>query len=334
MPWVRDMDNLMVNKLKNLLGTTESIGIAIGRDPGIDEMAGALSLYLAITSEGKKVAIACPSDPLVEVSSLVGIDMVKKGFEADQGDLTVSFPYKEGEIEKISYTLEEGKLNILVKAGEQGLSFNENNIEYKRGAGEPKLIFVIGTPRLSDLGRVFNVDALKDSTIVNIDYKKDNQGFGEILLVNKNMSSVSEMVASLLYSLGIKIDMDIASNLMSGIIAGTDNFQSSRTSSTAFEMAAILMKNGAVRQVRETGRKPDVLVGEDAYSFFTPAKQPKKTEPKISSFIKSSSPISQNVNAANQPNGAASAKGLSEPTEDNPPDDWLAPKIYKGTTAI
>src|SRR3989344_2533526 len=176
MPWVRDMDNLMVNKLKNLLGTTESIGIAIGRDPGIDEMAGALSLYLAITSEGKKVAIACPSDPLVEVSSLVGIDMVKKGFDADQGDLTVSFPYKEGEIEKISYTLEEGKLNILVKAGSQGLSFDENNI----------------------------------------DYKKDNQGFGEIILVNKNMSSVSELVALLLSTLGLKIDIDIASNLMSG----------------------------------------------------------------------------------------------------------------------
>ena len=147
----------MVNKLKTLLETSENIGIAVGRDPGIDEMAGALSLYLALGSEGKKVTIASPTDPLVEVSSLVGIDRVKKGFDAEQGDLTVSFPYKEGEIEKISYTLEDGKLNILVKAGTQGLSFDENNIEYKRGAGAPKLVFVVGTPRLSDLGRVFSV---------------------------------------------------------------------------------------------------------------------------------------------------------------------------------
>src|SRR3989344_5445195 len=254
------MDNLMVNKLKTLLETSENIGIAVGRDPGIDEMAGALSLYLALGSEGKKVAIATPADPLVEVSSLVGIDRVKKGFDAEQGDLTVSFPYKEGEIEKISYTLEDGKLNILVKAGTQGLSFDENNIEYKRGAGAPKLVFVVGTPRLSDLGRVFSVDALKDSTIVNIDYKKDNQGFGEMILVNKNMSSISEMVASLLLSLGMKFDMDIASNLMLGIITATDNFQSQKTSSLAFEMAAILMKNGAVRQVnKETVRKPDLF---------------------------------------------------------------------------
>ena len=248
--------------------------------------------------------------------------MVKKGFDADQGDLTVSFPYKEGEIEKISYTLEEGKLNILVKAGEQGLSFNENNIEYKRGAGAPKLIFVIGTPRLSDLGRVFNVDALKDSTIVNIDYKKDNQGFGEILLVNKNMSSVSELVALLLSTLGLKIDIDIASNLMSGIITATDNFQNPRTSSTAFEMAAILMKNGAVRQIKEeVTEKPDLLQREDAYSFFTP-----KPQTQTPSFSKKTN--------GTEEKRAAFAKEDVKLDENNPPDDWLAPKIYKGSTTI
>lgn len=323
MPRVRDMDNLMISKLRNLLETTENIGIAVGRDPGIDEMAGALSLYLALGSEGKKVTIATPADPLVEVSSLVGIDRVRKGFDAEQGDLTVSFPYKEGEIEKISYTLEDGKLNILVKAGAQGLSFDENNIEYKRGAGAPKLVFVVGTPRLSDLGRVFSPDALKNSTIVNIDYKKDNQGFGDILLVNKNMSSVSEMVASLLFSLGVKLDMDIASNLMSGIIAGTENFQSPRTSPTAFEMAAILMKNGAVRQaIGDTVKKTDIPVGEDAYSFFAPAK-PQMQAPSFS----------KKINSAEEKR-AALAKEDVKLDEDNPPDDWLAPKIYKGSTAI
>ena len=67
----------------------------------------------------------------MEVSSLVGIDKVKKSFNGGaNGDLTVTFPYKEGEIEKISYTLEEGKLNILVKAGENGLSFNEKDVEF------------------------------------------------------------------------------------------------------------------------------------------------------------------------------------------------------------
>ncbi len=284
----------------------------MGRNPKVDEMAGALSLYLSLKQENKKVTIASPTDPIVEVSNLVGIDKVKKGFDSDQGDLTVSFPYKEGEIEKISYTLEDGKLNILVKAGEQGLSFDERNVEFSRGGGAPKLVFIVGTSTLSELGRVFSAEALKNSTVVNIDYKENNQGFGDVVLVSKNLSSVSELVASLLDSLGFRIDEDIASNLLSGITDATDNFQSPKTSPLSFEMAGLLMKKGAVR---DTGRSKK---SEDAYSFFTPTKHPKRTiEPK-----------------------SAVAKGTSEPSKDkkldeeNPPDDWLAPKIYKGSTSI
>ncbi len=310
------MDNLIVTKLKELIATNDNIGIAVGKNPGIDEMGGALALYLALSQEGKKVTVASPSEPIVQVSSLVGIDKVKKGFDADQGDLTVSFPYKEGEIEKISYTLEDGKLNILVKAGEQGLSFNENNIAYTRGGGAPKLVFVVGTPRVSDLGRVFSPEALKDSTVVNIDYRESNQGFGDLLLVSKNLSSVSEMVASLIVSLGLRIDIDIASNLMSGITTATENFQSPKTSPLSFEMAGLLMKRGAVRQIRSVNKKPEMLQGEDAYSFFTPSKQPKKEEPKAAAFA---------------PRGGAS---IAPKDEGNPPDDWLAPKIYKGSTSI
>src|SRR3989344_1126690 len=108
------MDNLTLEKIKKLLAENETVGIAVGKNPGIDEMAGALSLYLALLAEGRKATVICPTDPIVELSSLVGIDKVKKGFDGGVGgDLTVSFPYKEGEIEKISYTLEEGKLNIL-----------------------------------------------------------------------------------------------------------------------------------------------------------------------------------------------------------------------------
>src|SRR3989344_3223829 len=121
MPWINtqgnNMDKLILEKIKDLLSTNDNIGIAVGRNPGVDEMGAALALYLALTQAGKRTSIASPTEPIVEIASLVGIDRVKKNFEGDKsGDLTVSFPYKEGEIEKISYTLEEGKLNILVKA--------------------------------------------------------------------------------------------------------------------------------------------------------------------------------------------------------------------------
>ena len=43
------MDNVMLEKIKELLSKNETIGIAVGKNPGVDEMAGALSLYLALS---------------------------------------------------------------------------------------------------------------------------------------------------------------------------------------------------------------------------------------------------------------------------------------------
>lgn len=317
------MDNVMLEKIKDLLAKNENIGIAVGRNPGIDEMAAALSLYLALSEANKKITIVCPTDPIVEVSSLVGIDKVKKSFDGGaNGDLTVTFPYREGEIEKISYTLEEGKLNILVKAGENGLSFNEKDIEYRREGSAPGLVFVVGTPRISDLGTAFDMETLKDSKVINIDYKPENQGFGDIPLLGKNASSVCELMANFISSLDLKMDVDIASNLLIGIIDATDNFQSSATSSLAFESASLLLKKGAVRKAKRT-LKPDVQ--EDA--FFSPASDKAYTKSDFKpSFIKASKGTEEKK--------PSFAKEEIKVDENNPPDDWLAPKIYKGSTNV
>lgn len=288
----------MLQKIKEFIDKNDTIGIAVGKNPTIDEMGAALALFLSLTQNGKKVTIASPTAPIVEVSSLVGIDKVKDGFETDGSDITVSFPYKEGEIEKISYTLENGFLNIVVKAGEQGLSFNEKEIEYKRMGKAPKMIFVIGAPRLSDLGDLYDTEALKDSVVVNIDNKDLNQGFGDIALVSPQYSSVSEEVANLISALNLQLDVDIAQNLMYGICFATDNFQNPRTSPVALEMGALLMRHGAKRMVAasEASTKSRASIKEEN-SF-----PPRKVEKKID--------------------------------EKNPPEDWLAPKIYKGSTAI
>ncbi|MEK7534131.1 MAG: hypothetical protein AAB600_02225 [Patescibacteria group bacterium] len=285
------MDSLTLQKIKDLLDKNNKIGIAVRKNPGIDEMGAALALYLSLLKLERSVYISCPTAPIVEVSSLVGIDKVKTSFDSgNSGDLTVSFPYKDGEIEKISYTLEDGFLNILVKAGKAGLSFNEKGIRYKRGGVVAGVVFTIGTPRLSDFGQLSDVQALKDTKIINIDNNAENQGYGDIVLASANLSSVSEQVASLIFSLDLKMDVDIAQNLLSGLGSATDNFQNPNTTPLAFEMAASLMKKGAVR-IRS---RPN--------SFFSPLTQKQPTE--------------------------------NKEDEGNPPSDWLAPKIYKGSTTL
>ncbi|HYM65276.1 MAG TPA: hypothetical protein VES68_02220 [Candidatus Sulfotelmatobacter sp.] len=300
------MDNLTFSKIKEAIEKYSNIAVATRNNPSVDEMGAALSLYLSLKDLGKNLSIASPSQPLVEVSSLVGVNEVKTSLGGGGGDLVVSFPYREGEIEKVSYTRDDNFLNIVVKAGEKGLNFTENDVKFIRGGSAPELLFVVGSPRVSDLGKLFDPESLKDTIVVNIDNKAENQGYGDILMVSPRLSSVSEAVANLIFSLGYKMDLDISQNLMLGLATATDNFQSDHTSALAFEMAGILLRQGALRPSSNLQRRKLTTSFEDDIK-----PEVKKTQ------------VDEIPQEKVQP-----AK------QTNPPEDWLEPKIYKGSTSF
>lgn len=362
------MDSATLQKIQDLLSAHQSIGVAVGQNPSVDEMAAALSVYLYLNSLGKKVSIASPTQPLVEVSTLVGINKVKTALDGDGGDLIVSFPYSENEIQKVSYTIENGFLNIVVKAGENGLTFTENDVKYTRGGGVPTLLFVVGTPRLSDLGQLFDTEALKDTIIINIDNKQDNQGFGDVVLVSSNYSSVSEEVAQLISYLEPAMDGDIAQNLMLGISDATSNFQSPSTSYLAFEMAGFLLRRGAQRA--GTGHISRSQWSEEELRPFNPVSAPaqqqrpmqqqrsqnqgqnrgqnqQRRDQRDQRGTARQAQGDQNQQDRNQNQNDQGQQGQrrdqsaapnqtpekKQEEEKNPNSDWLLPKVYRGPTA-
>ncbi len=346
------MDTATLDKLQDLLAKNDEVAIAVGKNPSVDDMGAALSLYLSCKAQGKKATIAGETEPIVELSSLVGIDKVKSFFSGQGGDLVVSFPYNEGEIEKVSYTLENGSLNIIVKAGALGLSFEEKDVQYKRGNTTPSLLFIVGTPRLSDLGNLFDPQTLKDTTIVNIDNKIENQGFGDVVIVSTNASSVSEQVANLLSALRFPLDIDVAQNLISGISFATENFQSPKTSAIAFEMAGFLLKKGAVRQKSVRRQVPNAdnaffsqMGGQqNVQAQRQPALRDQYTNPRDQQRDKSGfrprvqMPFPRQQQPSMQPRTVSSTQSTEEAKDNKPdeaaPPDWLTPKVYKGSTLV
>src|ERR1035437_556565 len=341
------MDNLTFNKIREAVGKYSNIAIAAPKDATVDEMGASLRLYLAIEDLGKSLSIATPNTPLVEVSSLVAIDEVKTTLGAESGDLVVSFPYREGEIEKVSYTRDDSFLNIVVKAGEKGLNFDQKDVSFTRGTNAPELLFVVGAARVSDLGKLFDPAVLKDTVVINIDNKADNQGFGDIIMTSTKFSSVSEMVANVIFSTGFKMDLDIAQNLMLGIATATNNFQDAQTSSLAFEMAGVLMRNGALRPSSPTSNSRRKLTADfdeeekpfsgeasfeqNPFGVKTPGELERQPRPDTKPrYI----PPAQPKASPAQPQIQSQPKPVTQPQaqDNNPPEDWLEPKIYKGST--
>lgn len=270
------MDNQTFQRIKDLITQHQNIGVIVRPNASLDEMAGGLGMYLVLSNMGKSASIVSPTDPIVGLSNLIGIQKVSKSFSSGTvgqgGNLTVSFPYKEGEIEKVSYTQENGALNILVQAGPNGLSFKQQDVKFVQSGTTgplPTLLFAIGVPALTDISSVISQADLQNMTVVNIDNKPENAKYGDVVVVSPRFSSVSEQVADFLTLLEpqIELDRDTSQNLFDGISFATKDYTAANTSYLAFEMAGILMKKGATRY-----KVPGAAVqpGQNASQYFPP----------------------------------------------------------------
>lgn len=353
------MDNQTFQRIKDLITQHQSIGVVIKPNPSLDEMAGALGMYLVLLKMNKAASIACPTDVVVGLSSLVGIQKVGKTLGAATGkggNLTVSFPYKDGEIEKVSYTQENGALNILVQAGPNGLNFTQQDVKFMQSGGAmPTLLFAIGVPNLQEVASIIASEQVSSMTVVNIDNKVENTKYGDVVVVAPRFSSVSEQVADFLTLLEpqIELDKDASQNLFDGISFATKDYTSQNTSYLAFEMAGILMKKGALRY-KTPGAQ--VAPGQNVNQYFPPVQNnPVVQQPVIS--VQPAMPVQQPVQQTFQPTvsqpmvqpmGQMPVEPIQMPVNPQPmqnmpiqpvqstetPADWLAPKVYKGSSVL
>lgn len=85
---------------------------------------------------------------------------------------------------------------------------------------------------------------IKEVSVINIDHHPSNPLFGGINIVEPKLTSTSEIIYVFLKSIGAKIDKEIATCLLTGIITDTGSFMHSVTSSETLKIASELLKTG------------------------------------------------------------------------------------------
>ncbi len=156
-----------------------------------------------------------------------------------------------------------------------------------------------------------------------------NQGFGDIVLVSPQSSSVSEHLADIVLTLGFSMDQDVAQNLMSGIMSATKNFQDPKTSSLAFEVAAFLMKSGGRRAVTANDQMFSAQPEPKSTAFVEPQRQSQPVQQPVESTPAMPQEEPQQVQS-----GQVIADQQDDDAQDEPPLDWLTPKVYKGSSEV
>jgi len=266
------------------MSSAKSVLVLLPSKPYFDQVAAALSFYLAIKDK-KEAAVVCPSPMIVEFNRLVGVNKIST--EVGNKNLVMRFAgYKASDIEKVSYDVENGEFRLTVVPKTGFVSPKKEQVELSHSGISADTVVLIGGASEAHFPALSQ--ELSGAKVLHIG-TRGLAGETATLSFARPASSVSELVAHLIAEAGLSLDADIATNLLLGIEEGSREFKGQDVTADTFETIATLLRAGG----RRTIQRPD-----------------------RSSF----------------PTGAIPGEVFQEPQKEEPPKDWLEPKVYKGTS--
>src|SRR3989344_2264463 len=342
-----------LNEVIKLLPTSQNVLIALPASSTVDELAAGLALFLSLEQSEKEAAIVTEGIIRVGHTNLFGVGEIQSKIpETQGGDFVVTL---EGvatigadgkgivpSLEKLDYYTQGSNLNLVFKVI-PGQKFEPTGmVSHHEGQGL-KLIFVLGAANFSELGSLYNTNQQLFSVtyLVNIDNGQGNSQFGKTNVVDGTAPSISEMISQVIPALGLPVNGDIATNILSGIFAATSDLQKRNTGADTYEAVAQALRAGGQKpfrggqgggqqgQFQGQGNKPvnvpqqqKPTAGFDLSKVFNiPSQNDNFTVPQVVG----STPVEMEPEQQPSPEESVSGEEVVSPE-----DDWLTPKIFKG----
>ncbi len=342
--------------LKNRIASASNVLIFLPAEITVDKLAASLSLMLALKQSGKRAAVVTQDTIRVSHTNLYGVGDVANELPKGGGDLTlilegvVDSAGKVPALEKLDWYPEGANLNMVFHVV-PGQRFEPVGISQKYQGGRVDLIFIIGASQPDQLGVIYqqNIENFQGVPIANINNSSSNSNFGTINIVDPS-SSISEMMMQLIPGLGLKLDGDSATNILTGIYDATGNLTNNITADTFMSLGQAMQAGG-----RMPGQVTQIQQGAEQPPPVEPAPPPQPEIPAQGFDLSKvfQIPVSpQAVQQPQQPQDAVAQKKIKatmvqdapspeevpsgefattlSPDGGTPTPDWLTPKIYRG----
>ena len=221
--------------------------IAFRKDWNPDSAASAVALAMALEGMGKKCEIVC--DGFVAPEHLAFLPNLKRIRPEMAGLRTfvISVDTQKSRIGELSYEAKDGFLHIYLTPKSGTLEAGQ----VKTGATEYRhdLIVAVDAPDLASLGAVREdaADFFFRTPILNLDHSPANEQYGQINWIESTAASSSEVVYRLVRDLDRPVDADLATALLTGIVAKTRSFKSGAITPQTLAAASELVAAGARR---------------------------------------------------------------------------------------
>lgn len=238
------------------IASAKNVLIALSSDPSVDEMAAAIGLSLYLFKLGKRATAIYSGSTPNALEFLKPEETFEPTVDTLQ-DFVIAINKEKAD--HLRYKLDGDYVKIYVTPYRTRLS--EDDLDFSYGDFNVDLVLALDVANGIDLDSALREHGriMHDAVIINI--TTGNPGkFGEIEWSDKSASSVSEMIASLLYNYGGEgqISKDEATAFLTGIVAATNRFSNARTTPATMQTAAKLMKSGANQQLVSRNITPDL----------------------------------------------------------------------------
>jgi phosphoesterase RecJ-like protein len=233
-----------------LIKNSQKILLTFKKNFSGDALASALAIFLLLQKMNKQADLVCQDFIIPQnYAFLPHLDKVKSDLNSLKRFI-ISLDLAENKVKDFSYDIKNNKLNIYLTP-EKGILENKN-ISFKSGDYKYDLIITFDTDDLESLGDVYekNTDFFYNTPLINIDNNPENEQYGQINLVELAKTSSAEIIFDLIEQYDLKLlDAQIATCLLTGMIAKTRSFRSLSVTPRVLNVASQLILNGADRDL-------------------------------------------------------------------------------------
>jgi len=221
--------------------------IVMPKNPDPDALGASLGLFLALKKLTKDVKLVCSSKISKKYEYLAEYDSIKREIEGNS-EYCISFDLEDQDIRSVKAENNHGSIRLTICAGYK--SIKKDSLKLTSSGSDHDLIIAISAPTTESIGRIYseNKAMFQGLEMININNSAKSANYG-ILNVSASEMTVSEMIFAILSEMKlVDADPKISTALLSGIIAGTKNFQKEKIGYQTFETASRLMAGGADRE--------------------------------------------------------------------------------------
>lgn len=252
------MDPITKQSVIDRLGQSNSILVTVKASPSIDELASCIGLTLFLNKIGKHATAVFSGEVPSVLEFLKPDDTIYDNTDSLR-DFIISLD--KSRADKLRYKVEDKLVRIFITPYKTALS--EKDLNFSQGEVNVDVILALGVQSQSDIDKAVSAHGriLHDATIISVN-NTDGGEVGTLNLSDPSASSLSEILTGLCDELKPgSFDEQIATAFLSGIVAATDRFSSTKTNSNTMALSAKLMAAGANQQLIATKLEPQDVAG-------------------------------------------------------------------------